>query len=587
MNSLPFGTLDLDPHPYVVAGAPRRIRCYVRGCKGLLRPPGREYPGEVCPVHGIRCHFSRNSATYSYVDVRRNIIVAPDLFATRVVGNPFKYPSNYLGNEKSEDALTWNVFRTLQECGLLHLVARWITGLEIPAEPRLYLWGLSVSDETFEPWNLLTAARERFESNLPVERPTTEPDIALYLPGRYLILIEAKFTSPNPFYIDGPRRDPCSLTKNELLDLYQDQDLRMLDVEKARRAKRVYYQLWRNLVFAEWMALTDGCGTPAYLANLTRAGHRADDGPRHLHQLLRAGFQGRFTHFFWENIHGLAATRPVDLSLLMRYLETKTAALSAAFPSTQRRNNMAKLYLRHVDGVQLGCYSERGLLSYFMSRVLPVRLTEFLKLAQTDDGNCPFAGMEQARAVTLLSELDFGNEGFGKPDGAISFRHNDRQFLILIEVKLNHSYQASCEMPAYNSTIRGQLELKWRLMKLFTSDQIKPENNVRYVVENDDMIHCYKHHDPMYPPNVNVANLGRGRRRRLRLVEGVGDFFRDYVEPCAFKDIFYLALTRDDKNPLDGEQNLRPLCCDENGQIVNDAIQQFCWINKQVLEDWT
>ncbi len=251
MNSLPFGTLDLDPKPQVIAGPPRRVRCYVRGCTEMLRPPGGGYKGDVCPVHGIRCHYSTSGPTYSYADVRRNIIVAADLFATRIVGNPHKFESDRIDHEKSEDALTWNVFRTLQECSLLHLVAQWITGLDIQQEPRLYLWGLSVSDDTFGPWDLLIAARKRFESSLPVERPPTEPDIALYLPAYYLILIEAKFTSSNPFYVAGPRRDERSLTKNELLDIYHDLALHMLSVEKARRSERVHHQLWRNVVFAE------------------------------------------------------------------------------------------------------------------------------------------------------------------------------------------------------------------------------------------------------------------------------------------------------------------------------------------------
>src|SRR5208282_1292283 len=84
------------------------------------------------------------------------------------------------------------------------------------------------------PWDLLIAARQRFEANLPVNRPWTEPDIALYLPGRYLILIEAKFTSPNPAYENGPQKDPKSLTKDELLDIYQDSALTILDVERTR-----------------------------------------------------------------------------------------------------------------------------------------------------------------------------------------------------------------------------------------------------------------------------------------------------------------------------------------------------------------
>jgi hypothetical protein len=330
LNSLPFGTLDLDPQPHVVAGPPRRIRCYVRGCEELLRPPLKlGYDGEPCPDHGIRCH---SSGTYSYADVRRNIIVSPDLFATRVVGNPFKYESDRLGNEKSEDALTWNVFRTLQESGLLHVVARWVTGMQLSAEPTLYLWGLNVSDETLEPWDLLIAARKRFESNLPVKRPLTEPDIALYLPGRYLILIEAKFTSPNPFYIDGPRRDARSLTKNELLDIYQDPALQMLDLENARRAERVYYQLWRNMMFAEWMARDTDQGVQGYHANLTRAGEESESCAS-FRKLIRPNHTDRFAHISWEDIYGIRAPEKLQFGQLRSYLETKSAGLVHAFRS--------------------------------------------------------------------------------------------------------------------------------------------------------------------------------------------------------------------------------------------------------------
>jgi hypothetical protein len=336
LNSLPFGTPDLDPQPHVVSGPPQRVRCYVRGCQELLRPPARGCRGDVCRIHGIRCHYSTRGATYSYAEVRRNIIVAADLFATRIVGNPHKFETSRLGYENSEDALTWNVFRTLQEYRLLHVVARWITGLDVDTEPRLDLWGLSISDATFQPWDLLLAARARFESNLPVERPPTEPDIALYLPGYYLILIETKFTSPNPFYTDGPRRDAQSLTKQELLDIYQDPVLHMLDVEYARQADRVYYQLWRNMVFTEWMALADGSGTSAYHANLTRAAAQGEESCRDFAASLQPRFKDRFTQLTWETIHALTASDRLDLRLLRRYLDTKTAALVPAFRVEKR-----------------------------------------------------------------------------------------------------------------------------------------------------------------------------------------------------------------------------------------------------------
>lgn len=248
---MPFGTEDLDPVPHVVSASPRIVRCYVRGRRQELHTPTRHSHGDVCPDHGIRCHFSANSATYSYVDVRRNFVVDPELVAKRIIGHPFKHEAHRLGQEKSEDAVSFNVFRSLQRSGLLHAVANRITGLDIAAEPQLYLWGLACSDDSLEPWDLLIAARERFEKRRPVERPMTEPDIAPHLPGRYLILIEAKFTSPNGVYENSRRRTSACLTKEELLEIYWDRRPEIPDPVRAKEQSRIYYQLWRNLIFAE------------------------------------------------------------------------------------------------------------------------------------------------------------------------------------------------------------------------------------------------------------------------------------------------------------------------------------------------
>jgi hypothetical protein len=271
-----------------------------------------------------------SGSTYSYPQTRRNIIASADLFATRLIGHPFKYESHRLGQENSEDALTWNVFRSLQEAGELHEIARWITGQDIPTEPFLFLWGIGLHQDTFKPWDLLIEARERFESNLPVSRPLTEPDIALLLPGRYLVLIEAKFTSPNTFYTNGPRKDASSLTKAELLNLYRDRDLRILDWEMAMASERVYYQLWRNMVFAEWMAGRDQKSTRAYHVSLTRAGSE-NDSCDHFREMVRPEYRDRFVHIAWEDIYYQCARDNRRLERLQRYLETKTAGLKRAF----------------------------------------------------------------------------------------------------------------------------------------------------------------------------------------------------------------------------------------------------------------
>jgi hypothetical protein len=328
---LPFGIQDIKADVQIDRRPPLRVRCYHRGCRRWVWRPTRYFPGEPCPEHGIRCHYSETyGCTYSYAEPRRNIIVADDLFGKRLLGHPFKHETDRFGYEKSEDALTWNVMRSLQEAGLLREVAQSLTGLAIPDQPRLYLWGLRFDDNSLAPWDLLIKARERFERELPVDRPFTEPDIALHVPGRYLILIEAKFTSPNTFYANGPRRSKESLTKKELTDIYQDPSLKILDLNKARSSARVYNQLWRNMIFTEWMAAMAGDQTQAYLVSLTRLGYEQQSCAE-FHGLVRPGFAGRFVHRTWEEIDAQWASRCPELARLHHYLVTKTAGLLPAF----------------------------------------------------------------------------------------------------------------------------------------------------------------------------------------------------------------------------------------------------------------
>ncbi len=327
---LPYGVADLDPQVVVHPDNRDVVRCYVRGCGHFVGRPTKHRRGELCPDHGIFCHHSSYGSTYSYADVRRNIIASPDVFAERIIGHPFKYESQRLGSEKSEDALSWNVFRSLQEAGCLAQVANLLIGQSHPEEPDLYLWGIRVSDDSFEPWDLLIAARERFESDLPVDRPLTEPDIALHLPGRYLALIEAKFTSPNTFYERGERKDEQSLTMDELLAIYQDPDLRMLNTKMAKSRDRVAYQLWRNTILAEWMAMQDSARTKAFHINLVREGHE-EESAAGFGELLRGEHAERFRRATWEEVHRWSRQQSPTLDRLCEYIDQKTAQLRKAF----------------------------------------------------------------------------------------------------------------------------------------------------------------------------------------------------------------------------------------------------------------
>jgi hypothetical protein len=329
---LPLGLHELEDTIVSDPGPPPLVKCYVRGCEEMLRPPSRGFRGDCCKAHGIYCHLSGSSVTLTYRDFRRNLIVSPELFARKVRGNPHKVESHRFGFLNSEDAVSWNVLRSLQEAQALHLIAQWVTGQEITTEPFLYLWGLSSSDNRFEPWPLLTEARRRFEiGRLPVARPLSEPDIALVIPGRLVLLIEAKLLSANPVVYRGqPRRTPQSLTMDELLDLYHDPALRILDFDRLHAAERICSQLHRYLVFAEFLARADGPSTQAYLANLVRAGQE-HESTSEFRQFLRPEYADRFTRMTWETVYALAGLHWRRLAHLQEYMLAKPVGVGGRF----------------------------------------------------------------------------------------------------------------------------------------------------------------------------------------------------------------------------------------------------------------
>jgi hypothetical protein len=325
-GKLPYGINDLVSKIELDAGPPERVRCLYRGCHQFVRPPADKYLGQTCHLHGIRSH---KSGTYSYADPSRNAIVDPELFGARIVGHPAKFDTEKLRLENSEDTLSWNVFRTFQKAGCLSRLVAELFRIADEVEPDLYLWGIRI-DDALEKWDLLTKAQKHFESNLPVERPLTEPDIALHVPGKYLLLIEAKFGSKNPYYVEGPRKNAKSLTLQELRDIYCDDSLELLNFAEAKTRKRIHYQLWRNTIFSEWIARQDSETTKAFHINLVREEFDVQSALE-FRELINADFKDRFLQVTWEEIYRWAACHGNRYDTLCTYFEQKTHSLRKAF----------------------------------------------------------------------------------------------------------------------------------------------------------------------------------------------------------------------------------------------------------------
>jgi len=282
------------------------------------------------------------------------------------------------------------------------------------------------------------------------------------------------------------------------------------------------------------------------------------------------------------------------------------------------KSKTAKMYMKpSKTDLQFGCYSERGLMSYFMFIDLPKNLPEFLqalKFPNCDENLFGKIKNEDITNAIIFSELDLGKkEGFGCPDGAIYFEYNGKKTMILIEVKANEIYEKSYNpkkeyKKGYNSTIKGQLELRWRMKELllnecFCNDNPNEYNDRKktYLREIERMRDFYvkdksQPHDRFYTKNKMDDENSLASWRRLIINEtgeendesGVKKFI-DELQKCKNEEVYFLVISKDTENPFDKVSDLQcPRCstikkeshekylCEE--LPWKNAKKQFCWL---------
>lgn len=342
-----FSHFDHQDFDLAQAVASPRERCPVRNCSASLLPApygakGRTIPW--CPAHGIRLH----SNTYVYwngpgrdVEARlRNFIVRHDLVRRIALTAGMKAESHRLGYEMSEDALTWNVFVSLQEAGRLRDATEYLTGRSVRGEPELYLWGRRVDDPAGSHETLPDLVRVRGAIESGIHTYVTEPDILLRVPSELLVCIEAKFGSANPLAHESvPKPGEKPTSRAGLLSRYlgdKTSDLTRQRVLGDRIGTTFRSQLFRNVVFASEMAGE----LPWHVINLvssTQAVGPSDDEKSYedptpeIRGYLADDVAGCFTYRTWEGLHAHVIVDDPDLAGLDDYLRRKSAHFQPAF----------------------------------------------------------------------------------------------------------------------------------------------------------------------------------------------------------------------------------------------------------------
>lgn len=297
------------------------IRCCVKGCGHWLdkRSRGKKNPNSFCPVHGISVS---TSPTYVFKDYHKNFIIE---VARLERFTDLKVESWRLGNERSEDAVSWNVFVGLARLKELAAAMKCLTGVEADVEPELYLWGIRFSDEEPKVWDRLIEVRNILERRAGIP---TEPDIMLRIPGRVLVLIEAKFGSSNGT-LQGQEERFGDVS--EFLDLYPGvagkADPLNREWIEQQKPMAVLQQLVRNIIFAQWMA---GNNERVFVVNLVRDSEEQDVAGK-IANHLAADSPVSFRRCTWETLFRLPAFSSEAAEPLKRYLVNKTNKLAKAF----------------------------------------------------------------------------------------------------------------------------------------------------------------------------------------------------------------------------------------------------------------
>jgi hypothetical protein len=322
----PFGISDLEENaaeryrlsaadPLVKAG---RVRCCVRGCDKLLAERKRSGNGAdaFCPAHGVS--VSHRRPTYVYRDHARNFIVGQELLS--IIR---KVERKRLGNENSEDALTWNAFLGLSRLGALSSLFPAFTGEAVSTEPELYLWGNRVDMDGSCFWPRLIDVRRRLEKGLTIP---TEPDVILRVPGRAIVLVEAKFGSANSTLA---KKQDSRGPVHQFLERYCCRqglpDPLNREWIRAQQAGAVLGQLCRNVIFAHWLAEDN---EKAFVVSLVR-----EKEEQQVVQQFRPHLSGStvgFRRVTWEQVANLVPQQS-DAKSLREYLANKTLNLRKAF----------------------------------------------------------------------------------------------------------------------------------------------------------------------------------------------------------------------------------------------------------------
>lgn len=300
------------------------VECPVADCTTVVRRRRRGEQQTDDDFRCAKCGIYVFPSTFAYVAETDNLLWNENVDAALLQSiKAFKAEIDRLGHERSEDAVSWNVFRCFDRINALDDLATLFSGQEANSDTQIVWW--SYSERAKQAWEPLLKARVEFGEARTVADATgkgvSEPDIILFNDD-LLLFVEAKFGSGN---VTPSRLGEAEARINNPKAYVSGGDNWFNEVFEADFATVLRdrkYELLRFWLFGSWIAQTTN--RRFVFVNLVRdsveSTIEADFG-RHIRQTDGR----RFVRHTWESIDRLLeGSNHPDAARLRAYLEHKT-----------------------------------------------------------------------------------------------------------------------------------------------------------------------------------------------------------------------------------------------------------------------
>ena len=289
---------------------PDSVECPVLACHHQVERQTKQFVRE----ERFRCEGHRiyiSASTFEYEDYLDNVL-SGDPEDRNLLQHVFKVKREQrFARERSEDALTFNVLRTLEREGVLHDVAPAMSGYH-EQNATISYWSLSA--QTGELHAGLADARKTFGEE---DGRGTEPDVIIETDST-LLVIEAKLDSAHE---TKPSKTEVLRTYASAAGGWYGKVFRSSADEVARKQK--LYQLMRLWLLGTWMA--DRAGKRFVLVSLTPEACEKGISARFGVHIVASEKQ-QFVRHTWEQIREQVqpAAHRCGIARLVEYLDNKS-----------------------------------------------------------------------------------------------------------------------------------------------------------------------------------------------------------------------------------------------------------------------